>query len=97
MMPVILILSDGPFRGQQHWLAIAFAVSICAGSSLFLWSATAGFMLSDKVESARLQSKDGSQLVWGIRTYFKYGLVHFTVQLIVGILWILIAIRAVPW
>lgn len=97
MMPIIMALSEGPLHAQKHWLAIAFAASICAGSSLFLWSATAGFLLSNKVENARLQSKDGQRLYWGVGTYFKYGVVHFIVQLTVGILWVLVGIRSVPW
>lgn len=97
MMPVIMTLSEGPLHAQKHWLAIAFAAAICAGSSLFLWSATAGFLLSNKVENARLHGKDGRRLFWSVGTYFKYGVVHFIVQLTVGILWVLVGIRSVPW
>jgi len=93
MMPVILLLGQSAFQNQQHWLAIGFAASICAGSSLFLSSATAGFVLSSKIEAARLQSSDGKNLVWNFSNYFKYGLVHASVQLIIGIVWVLIGIK----
>lgn len=46
MMPVIVELCHGPLSFQSDWIAVAYAASICAGSSLFMWSATAGFILS---------------------------------------------------
>ncbi|MBT4819323.1 MAG: hypothetical protein HON70_26690, partial [Lentisphaerae bacterium] len=49
MMPLILSLGapgSGPLADHSDWLAVAFAAAICAGSSLFVWSATAGFPMS---------------------------------------------------
>lgn len=89
MMPVILSLGEGTFQGQQDWLAIAFAASICAGSSLFLSSATAGFVLSAKIEDALLQDSQGRQMFWNFGTYFKYGFVHAGIQLAIAVIWIL--------
>lgn len=92
MMPVIQSLAQGPFADQADWLAIAFAASVCAGSSLFYWSATAGFMLADQVAKADL--KDGyTPLSWGLKYYLKYGLMHFVIQLTIGIAWVFIGMR----
>lgn len=93
MMPIIQFLAEGPLHGQHHWLAVAFAAAICAGSSLFLWSATAGFLLLGKVEAAGLQGKDGRWLGWGVGSYLKYGFMYFLVQLTIGMLWVLVGIR----
>ncbi|MBL7204172.1 MAG: hypothetical protein ISS63_07565 [Desulfobacteraceae bacterium] len=93
MMPVIQFLAAGPLQLQKNWLAVGFAASICAGSSLFLWSATAGFLLLHKVAGAKLQGKDGRRLRWGVTSYFKYGLIHFFVQLLVAIIWIVLCIK----
>ena len=51
--------------------------SICAGSSLFMWSATAGFILSKKVNQASLTDKNDKKLVWNIANYLKYGLITY--------------------
>ncbi|MDR1703918.1 MAG: citrate transporter [Clostridiales bacterium] len=78
MMPVAANLCGSALASQTHWVAIAYAASICAGSSLFLWSATAGFILSSKIEEAKLEHG------WGIGSYLKYGLVNFTIQLAIA-------------
>lgn len=89
MMPVIQSLANGSLQAESHWLAIAFACAICAGSSLFFWSATAGFMLSDQVGKAKLQDIDAkTDISWGFSAYFKYGILHFLIQLSVGIAWV---------
>jgi Na+/H+ antiporter NhaD/arsenite permease-like protein len=91
MIPVFQQLAEGPLQAQQQWLAIGFAAFICAGSSLFLWSATAGFLLLDKVKTAKLTDRTGRQLEWGVMPYFKYGLLHFLVQISVALAWVLIS------
>ena len=93
MMPVIQYLAEGPLQPHQRWLAIGFAGSICAGSSLFLWSATAGFLLLDRVHKANLKDKDGKRLSWGVGNYFKYGLFHFVIQLLVTVVWVVLGIK----
>ena len=50
IMPIIVNLSQTSLSYANHWLAIAYGASICAGSSLFMWSATAGFVLSKKLK-----------------------------------------------
>lgn len=87
MLPVIVNLCNTTLAAQSSWVAIAYAASICAGSSLFLWSATAGFILSSKIESANLEHNN-SKLNWGIKEYFKYGLVNYVIQMTIAVVWI---------
>ena len=89
MMPVIVQLCNGPLSAQSDWIAVAYAAAICAGSSLFLWSATAGFILSGKVTDAELEETSGARIPWGIPQYMKYGFINYFVQL--GIALIVIA------
>jgi Na+/H+ antiporter NhaD/arsenite permease-like protein len=79
MMPVIVHLCNTTLSSQSNWVAIAYAAAICAGSSLFLWSATAGFILSNKVEEANIG------YAWGIKQYFKYGLINYGIQMVVAL------------
>lgn len=58
MMPVIINLCSKTFVLQADWVAIAYAASICAGSSLFMWSATAGFILSKEINSANILDEE---------------------------------------
>ncbi len=91
MMPIIINLCNTSLSGQSEWVAIAYAASICAGSSLFLWSATAGFILSGKIDSAELES-NGSKYSWEIKQYFRYGLLNYTVQMIIAVVWIMLVV-----
>lgn len=83
MMPIIVNLCQTSLASQAYWVAIAYAAAICAGSSLFMWSATAGFILSGKVNNAKL----GHQ--WGITEYFWYGIVNYIIQMVIGVVTIL--------
>lgn len=86
MMPIIVQLCHGPLSAQADWIAVAYAASICAGSSLFMWSATAGFILSGKVNAAGLTSEEGSDVHWGVGQYMKYGFMNYIVQLSIALL-----------
>lgn len=90
MMPVMIELCHGPFAAQSDWIAVAYAASICSGSSLFMWSATAGFLLSGKINSAAIEDTHGQTIIWGIRQYFKYGLMNFGAQLSIALLAVMI-------
>ena len=81
MMPVVTELCKGPLGTQSDWIAVAYAAAICAGSSLFMWSATAGFILSGKVTSAGIEEESGTSISWGIGQYLKYGFVNYVIQL----------------
>lgn len=86
MMPVIINLCSSTFLNHSDWVAIAYAASICAGSSLFMWSATAGFVLSKKINEADLVDENNNKLTWNIGNYFKYGIQNYFIQIIVAIL-----------
>lgn len=81
MMPIIVQLCNGPLNTQSDWIAVAYAAAICAGSSLFMWSATAGFILSGKVNVAGIEEGSGAKIPWGIGQYMKYGILNYLIQL----------------
>ncbi len=85
MMPVIVEICRGPLGAQSDWIAVAYAAAICAGSSLFMWSATAGFILSGKVNSAEIEEEGGKKVSWGVGQYLKYGLVNYAIQLSIAL------------
>lgn len=86
MMPVIIELCNGPLSAQSDWIAVAYAAAICAGSSMFMWSATAGFILSNKVNAAGIEEAPGKKATWGVGQYMKYGLVNYVVQLSIALI-----------
>lgn len=94
MLPVVQALAapGSPLHGESDLLAVAFAASICAGSSLFLFSATAGLMLASKVGTAGLVSDDGSTIRFGIRAYLPYGVLNYAVQMVVAVTWVMLAL-----
>lgn len=85
MMPVIVEICKGPLGTQSDWIAVAYAAAICAGSSLFMWSATAGFILSGKVNSAGIEEEGGEKISWGVSQYLKYGFVNYAIQLSIAL------------
>ena len=86
MMPIIIELCNGPLNAQSDWIAVAYAAAICAGSSLFMWSATAGFILSNKVNAAGIEDVPGKKAIWGVKQYMKYGFVNYAVQLSIALI-----------
>lgn len=91
MMPVIVEICNGPLGVQSDWIAVAYAAAICAGSSLFMWSATAGFILSGKVTSAGIE-EEGGKISWGVGHYLKYGFVNYAIQLSIALVVIAIVL-----
>ena len=91
MMPVIVRLCNTTLASQSGWCAIAYAASICAGSSLFLWSATAGFILSGKINSSEMEC-NGKKQNWGVKEYLKYGIVNYAIQMSIAVICIMIII-----
>ena len=81
MMPVVIELCGGSLASHSHWIAVSYAAAICAGSSLFMWSATAGFILSEKVNEAHI----GNNLRWGVKHYFRYGIINYLVQMSIAL------------
>lgn len=94
MLPVLQALAGptGVLHDQADLLAVAFAASICAGSSLFLFSATAGLMLGSKVDDAGLMNDDGEPIRITIRSYMPYGAVNYVVQMTIAIAWVMVAL-----
>ena len=86
MMPIIVQLCNGPLNAHSDWIAVAYAASICAGSSLFMWSATAGFILSDKINHANIVEDNNSEVHWGIAQYMKYGFVNYFIQISIALI-----------
>jgi hypothetical protein len=84
-------LCNTTLAAQSGWVAIAYAASICAGSSLFLWSATAGFILSGKIDGANLECNN-EKVNWGIKEYIKYGVVNYLIQMTIAVVWILLVL-----
>ena len=85
MMPVIVEICQGPLGAQSDWIAVAYAAAICAGSSLFMWSTTAGFILSGKVNAAGIEEEGGTKVSWGVGQYLKYGFVNYAIQLSIAL------------
>lgn len=85
MMPIIVEICKGPLSAQSGWIAVAYAAAICAGSSLFMWSATAGFILSGKVNAAGIEEEGGKKVSWGVGQYLQYGFVNYAIQLSIAL------------
>lgn len=92
MMPIIVELCTGPLQAHTDWIAVAYASAICAGSSLFLWSATAGFILSNKINGAGIEEGPSIKINWGAGQYFKYGIFNYLIQIGVAIGCVLIVL-----
>lgn len=85
MMPIIVQLCSGPLNAQADWIAVAYAAAICAGSSLFMWSATAGFILSGKINGANIMEEEGKVVNWGVSQYLKYGIINYGIQIAIAL------------
>ncbi len=93
MMPVVLEICKGPLGAQADWIAVAYAAAICAGSSLFMWSATAGFILSGKVTAAGIEDeRSGENIRWGVGQYLKFGVINYIIQISIALLVIAIVL-----
>lgn len=71
---------------------VGLALSVCAGSSLFLTAATSGPMAQALTERAGLQDARGQPLRFGFSEFLPVGLVSFCLIQAVGIGWALLAI-----
>ena len=94
MLPVLQALAgpNGLLHNQADLLAVAFAASICAGSSLFLFSATAGLMLGSKVNDSDLTDVEGQPIKITIRSYLPYGALNYVVQMMIAVAWVMVAL-----
>lgn len=64
---------------------IGLALSVCAGSSLFLTAATSGPLTQSLVERARLDDAEGQRVRFGFAQFVPVGLVGFSVILAVNV------------
>lgn len=97
VLPIFIALSHGPLAAYGDLVGIAFAASICAGSSMLMHSATAGPTLRGETIKAGFTDKTG-HAVWGAGAYLKLGLLTALAQLVLSIAWILLAANMqVPW
>lgn len=64
---------------------VGLALSVCAGSSLFLTAATSGPLAQSLVDRAGLRDAHGGPLSFGFREFVPVGVVAFVVILSVGI------------
>lgn len=92
MMPVIIQICSGPLGAQSDWIAVAYAAAICAGSSLFMWSATAGFILSGKVNKAGVEDEGGAPICWGVGQYLQYGIINYLIQISIALVMVAIVL-----
>lgn len=90
MMPIIIQVCNGPLNPYSDWIAVAYASAICAGSSLFMWSATAGFILSGKVNGAHIEDETGNHISWGGGQYMRFGFINYVIQLSIALIVMLI-------
>ncbi len=92
MMPVIVEICNGPLGAQADWIAVAYAAAICSGSSAFIWSATAGLILSGKVNAADIEEEGGNKVSWGVGQYLRYGFMNYAIQLSIALMVIAIVL-----
>ena len=64
---------------------VGLALSVCAGSSLFLTAATSGPLTQSLVERSGLKGLNGERLEFGFRQFLPVGLVGFSIILLVGV------------
>jgi Na+/H+ antiporter NhaD/arsenite permease-like protein len=84
-----LVVPGAVLAGMGNIVAVAFAGAICAGSSVFLISATAGPLLAKKVKNAELLDERGVPVDFSARAYLPYGLLNGGIQLTVAIIAVL--------
>lgn len=53
---------------------------------------TAGFILSGKAGNAMLSEENGTPIIWGVRQYFRYGVINYLIQISIALVVILIVL-----
>lgn len=79
-------------RLPPHAVYVGLALSVCAGSSLFLTAATSGPMAQALTERAGLRDAAGQPLRFGFAEFLPVGLVAFAVIQGIAIAWALAAV-----
>jgi Na+/H+ antiporter NhaD/arsenite permease-like protein len=97
LLPVVTTLTAAgePLADIRHIAVVGFAAAICAGSSMFLTSATAGQLLSVKAQT--IETADGEPMQFGVRDYLRYGLMNASVQFVIAVAWAVAATSVAGW
>jgi Na+/H+ antiporter NhaD/arsenite permease-like protein len=90
VLPVFVTLSRGPLAENEDLLGVAFAASICAGSSMFMHSATAGMALRGEAQKAGFNDASG-RTTWDWANHVQWGVVTSLSQLALSIGWIVLS------
>ncbi|MBI1949210.1 MAG: permease [Deltaproteobacteria bacterium] len=91
-MAALLVVAGGLTRAvEPDVVYVALALSVCAGSSLFLTAATAGPLAQGMIERAQLTAADGEPIRFAFFDFLRTGLVAFCVIEGVAIAWCLVA------
>jgi len=72
---------------------VGLALSVCAGSSLFLTAATSGPLAQALTERAELEDPDGARIRFGMLEFLPIGLLAFTIIQSAAIAWTLWAVH----
>ncbi|OGQ11757.1 MAG: permease [Deltaproteobacteria bacterium RBG_16_71_12] len=91
-MAALLVVAQGlahTLPGEVVYIALA--LSVCAGSSLFLTAATAGPLAQGMVERALLRAGDGSPIRFGFFEFLKPGALAFVLIEGVAVAWCVLA------
>src|SRR5690606_13305669 len=64
---------------------VGLALSVCAGSSLFLTAATSGPLSQALVERSGLRDATGRRVFFGFRDFVPVGVLAFTIVLACGV------------
>ena len=80
-----LILRNGGSQSPDRWLK-----EPRNNHSLFMWSATAGFILSGKVNGAHIEDETGNHISWGGGQYMRFGFINYVIQLSIALIVMLI-------
>jgi len=78
VLPMVIELESNQLSIFGPWVYIVYAASICAGSSMFLWSATAGIALQGQA------NKSGLTFNW--KKYLFFGMSNAMLQYIISVL-----------
>jgi Na+/H+ antiporter NhaD/arsenite permease-like protein len=81
-------------RLPPHVVYVGLALSVCAGSSLFLTAATSGPLAQSLTERAELVGEDGKRIRFGFAEFLPVGLVSFAIIEAVAIGYSLLALLA---
>lgn len=91
-MAALLVVAGGLTKAlAPDVVYVALALSVCAGSSLFLTAATAGPLAQGMIERAQLAAPDGEPIRFAFVDFLRTGLLAFFVIEGVAIAWCLLA------